>query len=583
MVNVLKKINEMQMKLNIINENIEEIKNDRKNMEEKEKSQKSKSIYSKHNSMKNYHQNITNIEKDIDNNPNLNFIYKKNLNNSSKHINFNSNKTSSYSNYKEKSSKYNNSQICDEYELKEAHENDKLNDNTSQATIIENNFDNKKNRYFKKSKTSLSSFDNNIDRNSFFEQNEYNYNHNNNHNHLNQTKDYFFKKSMNKNNCYYMKKGLNCSDFNKNKDNNSEMKLNNTKNKNQIKMKKIISQKNSFCCINRINENIAKDIKYNNCNRNVFNNIINNKKKTIFKINKNGFINDNLCKKTIDLKENNSHDKENSNRNYIYENNKNDNMTVKNRTRNNNFHDLNYMSNNINNNNNKENIIYSKKRKEAEYISDDPSNKNKRYFSIDNQRIKNKESQKHCEPKLAQTISPTIHSTKRKNPKINHHINNNNNNHIHNSHQKEGKEVNYEKILLDIIDITNQYNNHEGKINVNNVIDEYKMLLRNIKIKNVFIYNLINMYNNSTKSNLNCREPKSLISIWNWIINNQNKNKNNDYLKNEDIQYKTLCQEIMKQYNIRNIQQLKMFIDNSFKKINNNDNFLEGIKKILME
>jgi hypothetical protein len=77
-----------------------------------------------------------------------------------------------------------------------------------------------------------------------------------------------------------MKKGLNCSDFNKNKDNKSEMKLNNTKN--QIKMKKIISQKNSFCCINRINENIAKDIKYNNCNRNVFNNIINNKKKNYF-------------------------------------------------------------------------------------------------------------------------------------------------------------------------------------------------------------------------------------------------------------------------------------------------------------
>ena len=42
-------------------ENIEEIKNDRKNLEEKEKSKKSKSIYSKHNSKKNHHENITNI------------------------------------------------------------------------------------------------------------------------------------------------------------------------------------------------------------------------------------------------------------------------------------------------------------------------------------------------------------------------------------------------------------------------------------------------------------------------------------------------------------------------------------------
>ena len=235
------------------------------------------------------------------------------------------------------------------------------------------------------------------------------------------------------------------------------------------------------------------------------------------------------------------------------------------------------------NNKNNENIIYFKKRKEAEHISDDPNNRHKRCFSIDDQRIKYNENQKKYEPKLAQTISHTIYSTKSKNPKINHHNNNNSNNYINNSHYKKGKEVNYEQILLDIIDITNQYNNHEGKINVDNVIEEYKMLLRNIKIKNVFIYNLINMYNNSTKSNLNCREPKSLMSIWNWIISNQNKNKDNYYLKNEDIQYKRLCQEIMKQYNLRNIQQLKIFIDNSIRKINNNDNFLEGIKKILLE
>jgi prefoldin subunit 5 len=35
MVHVMKKINEMQMKLNLINENIEEIKNVQKNLEKK--------------------------------------------------------------------------------------------------------------------------------------------------------------------------------------------------------------------------------------------------------------------------------------------------------------------------------------------------------------------------------------------------------------------------------------------------------------------------------------------------------------------------------------------------------------------
>ena len=37
------------------------------------------------------------------------------------------------------------------------------------------------------------------------------------------------------------------------------------------------------------------------------------------------------------------------------------------------------------------------------------------------------------------------------------------------------------------------------------------------------------------------------------------------------------------QYKLKNIEQLKMFINNSFRKIDNNDNFLEGIKKILLE
>jgi hypothetical protein len=125
--------------------------------------------------------------------------------------------------------------------------------------------------------------------------------------------------------------------------------------------------------------------------------------------------------------------------------------------------------------------------------------------------------------------------------------------------------------------------NNQDKVNIDNVIDEYKMLLNNMKIKNEFIYNLINIYNNSTNSNLNCREPKSLILIWNWIINKQNNIENNLNLNNEDIQYRKLCREIMNQYKLKNIEQLKIFINNSFRKIDNNDNFLEGIKKILLE
>ena len=38
----------------------------------------------------------------------------------------------------------------------------------------------------------------------------------------------------------------------------------------------------------------------------------------------------------------------------------------------------------------------------------------------------------------------------------------------------------------------------------------------------------------------------------------------------------------MKEYNLENIEQLKAFIKKMLKKVNNNDYFLEGIKKILL-
>jgi hypothetical protein len=38
----------------------------------------------------------------------------------------------------------------------------------------------------------------------------------------------------------------------------------------------------------------------------------------------------------------------------------------------------------------------------------------------------------------------------------------------------------------------------------------------------------------------------------------------------------------MKQYNLKNIQQLKKFIGKLCKKVDNNENFFEGIRKILL-
>ena len=142
---------------------------------------------------------------------------------------------------------------------------------------------------------------------------------------------------------------------------------------------------------------------------------------------------------------------------------------------------------------------------------------------------------------------------------------------------KDIKNINYKQIVLDIIDITNEYNINDNKTNLNNIIDDYKLLLHNFKIKDKFIYKLVNKYNNLNNLDLNHNDPKSLVTIWNFI----NQNNNNNNINKEEKEYVELCHELMAKYNLNNINQLRNFIDKSLKKNDNNDNFLEGIKKIL--
>ena len=73
----------------------------------------------------------------------------------------------------------------------------------------------------------------------------------------------------------------------------------------------------------------------------------------------------------------------------------------------------------------------------------------------------------------------------------------------------------------------------------------------------------------------------SLPQVLNWIndISYKVRRKEND---NNDVKYKILCLDIMKKYKLENIEQLKLFIMKLLAKVNNNDYFLEGIKKILL-
>ena len=87
----------------------------------------------------------------------------------------------------------------------------------------------------------------------------------------------------------------------------------------------------------------------------------------------------------------------------------------------------------------------------------------------------------------------------------------------------------------------------------------------------------MNLYNKDHRINLDINNSDSLTNILNWI-----KFKCDSKKEKENNEYKNLCLNIMKEYNLENIEQLKAFIKKMLKKVNNNDYFLEGIKKILL-
>ena len=137
----------------------------------------------------------------------------------------------------------------------------------------------------------------------------------------------------------------------------------------------------------------------------------------------------------------------------------------------------------------------------------------------------------------------------------------------------------YKKILFDIINVTNEYNKfgNKNEINIDNILHAYKLMLYNNQINKEFISRLLNLYNKDHRINLDINNSDSLTNILNWI-----KFKCDSKKEKENNEYKNLCLNIMKEYNLENIEQLKAFIKKMLKKVNNNDYFLEGIKKILL-
>ena len=378
-----------------------------------------------------------------------------------------------------------------------------------------------------------------------------------------ESNDNFYKKSLYSNYCH-IKKNLNNINLNTNDFNNSQ-----TINNNFRGNKTFNNRSKNFNSIQSLKHNKNKKIidKRNIKNSNTERNCI---KRRIKKKKIKNLLNNNLNsheKKTIDLYDNYSFNNTNifNNRNINLKSKSP--MTIKTK------------SNNINNIN--DNKAKFKKIKENYNSIEDinlSNSRNQRSINIRNPVNKNFKFNK----KLLLNFHEISSSHLRNNyPNIERNINSN-----HYFNTSIDNKFNHEQMLIELIDIINQYNNRGKKANMNNIIDEFKSLIYDFKLKNEFIYKIIDLYNNSTKSNLKFNDSESLLTAWNWIRDNQDKISNNNKInilnKNEENQYKNLCQDIMKQYNLKNIQQLKKFIGKLCKKVDNNENFFEGIRKILL-
>ena len=555
MANFKFKIAEMQRKLNIINDDIEEIKNGRKSQDETETLKNNYTYFQM--KRKNFFNNnfISNdgnypLQKNKNETNYLNFNYSGRLTNHIKSTNFNLTNTNI-----EDIRKNTYFTKFDTLDFINNNADSNSNDISSKKKATINYTNDYSNNMAQKYKTSSSTL--NVNGRKHFE-NPFKKSKNMKYLEVN---DNFYKNSLYRNYCH-IKKNLNNINLNTNNFNSSQTINNNcrdnktfnkrTKNINSIpslkhkKIRKIIDKRNI------INSNTEK---------NLFNTEIIPKKET--KNNKKIIFNNKLEnheRKTIDINYNNKNIYHNKNLNLK------SNSPVKIKVKN---YNIKYSSNNKADFN---------KIKEKNNTIEDINLKNIR--SQRSMSIKNPIND-YC--KYNRNIHLNFHEISASNIRNNFpntEVNINSKDYLSTSINNK---FNHEQMLLDLIDITNQYNNRDNKVNMNNIIDEYKSLLYDFKLKNEFIYKIVDLYNNSTNSNLKFNDSESLLPTWNWIQDNQNKIANSNILnKNEDNQYKNLCEDIMKQYNLKNIQQLKKFIGKLCKKVDKNENFLEGIKKILL-
>ena len=86
----------------------------------------------------------------------------------------------------------------------------------------------------------------------------------------------------------------------------------------------------------------------------------------------------------------------------------------------------------------------------------------------------------------------------------------------------------------------------------------------------IFTNKIISLFLKFNKNN----EQINLKNVLNWISFAAKNNKDNE-------EYENFCKELMEINNINNFEELKIFIDSVLNKNKKNNDFIDGVKKLL--
>ena len=226
-------------------------------------------------------------------------------------------------------------------------------------------------------------------------------------------------------------------------------------------------------------------------------------------------------------------------------------------------------------NNTISNLLFNNNKKDFIYFN---RNKQNYYRQYNQQKSSNKILTNYYTQRNPESKSNTF---MKKANTFNENINNNNLSQEDNKNNSFNESTYYDLNNNMDEDISRKHENqNDENIEINQLLEllklkdnnDLKKKLKELYITKIFANKVISLFyknnENKIKNNINFDD------VLCWILSLSNYNKENE-------EYKLYCKKIMKNYNIKNFNQFKSFIDKILNKNIQNNNFIGGVKKIL--